>query len=297
MTADFTSPNRPSTLTLGHSPDPDDAFMFYALAEGLVDTKGWQFEHILQDIQTLNERATRGELHVSAISIHAYAYVLDKYALLPSGASMGDGYGPLLVASRGKALPDLSDDLAVADWLQMQRIAVPGKMTSAWLALQLFMGTTPMAVEVPFDRIFDYVKCGNADVGLIIHEGQLTYGVEGFQRVADLGDWWKRETGLPLPLGGNVVRKDFSREERSEINRILSASIAYGLEHRVAGVRHAMPLARGMDETLADQFIGMYVNDYTLDYGDKGRAAIREFLGRAALMKFIPAPVELEFVE
>jgi 1,4-dihydroxy-6-naphthoate synthase len=223
--------------------------------------------------------------------------VLDKYALLPSGASMGDGYGPLLVASRGKALPDLSDDLAVADWLQMQRIAVPGKMTSAWLALQLFMGTTPMAVEVPFDRIFDYVKCGNADVGLIIHEGQLTYGVEGFQRVADLGDWWKRETGLPLPLGGNVVRKDFSREERSEINRILSASIAYGLEHRVAGVRHAMPLARGMDETLADQFIGMYVNDYTLDYGDKGRAAIREFLGRAALMKFIPAPVELEFVE
>lgn len=285
---------RSEKITLGHSPDPDDAFMFYALAEHQIDSHGWVFEHILQDIQTLNERATRGELAVSAISIHAYAYVLDKYALLPCGASMGDGYGPMLVARKGVAFPrDVSD---LRDWLSDRTIAVPGLMTSAYLALRLFL-PDPKCVVVPFDEIFSTVSSGGADVGLIIHEGQLTYQTEGFEKALDLGEWWKEQTGLPLPLGGNVIRKDFSPGERSEINLILRRSIEYGLSHRAAGVAHAMPLARGMDESLADKFIGMYVNDFTLDYGDTGRRAIREFLGRAHAAGLIPAPVELEFVE
>ncbi len=283
-------------LTLGHSPDPDDAFMFFALAEDKIDTRGWRFEHTLQDIQTLNERATRGELHISAISIHAYAHVLDQYALLPCGASMGDGYGPMLIAPAGVSLPDFADQTALAEWLRGKTIAVPGLMTSAFLALQLYMGKAINHVVVPFDEIFDFVKSGRADIGLIIHEGQLTYERDGFQKVVDLGEWWKADTGLPLPLGGNVIRKDLSPAQRSEINEILRESIEYGLKHRGAGVAHAMPLARGMDTTLADQFIGMYVNDYTLDYGDSGREAIRQFLGRAHAAGLIPAPVELEFV-
>jgi 1,4-dihydroxy-6-naphthoate synthase len=287
----------PVTLTLGHSPDPDDAFMFYALAGGKIPTGRWRFEHILQDIQTLNERATRGELHISAISIHAYASVLEKYALLPCGASMGDGYGPMLIVKRGKSLPDLTDFDAIRDWLGHQRIAVPGRMTSAFLALKLFLFTEPMHVVVPFDRIFDFIAEGNADVGLIIHEGQLTYARDGFDLVLDLGAWWKTETGYPLPLGGNVIRKDIAPADRSEINAILHESIRYGLEHRAAGVAHAMPLARGMDTALADKFIGMYVNDYTLDYGGTGRAAIREFLSRGHQLGFLPEPVELEFVK
>jgi 1,4-dihydroxy-6-naphthoate synthase len=282
-------------LTLGHSPDPDDAFMFYALAERKIDTRGWEFEHILQDIQTLNERATRGELHISAISIHAYAYVLDKYALLPCGASMGDGYGPMLVARDRSGLGENPRFGEVRDWLCARRIAVPGKMTSAYLALQLALGACETVV-VPFDEIFSAVKSGRADVGLIIHEGQLTYAAEDLVCILDLGVWWKIKTGLPLPLGGNVIRKDITPEDRREINAILRESICYGLEHRAAGVAHAMPLARGMDTALADRFIGMYVNEFTLDYGDTGRAAIREFLGRAHAAGLIPCPVELEFV-
>jgi len=285
------------TLTLGHSPDPDDAFMFYALAEGKIDTRGWRFEHVLQDIQTLNERAERGELDISAISIHAYAYVLDKYALLPCGASMGDGYGPLLIARQDAALEDC-DEAGMRDWILQQQIAVPGTMTSAYLALRLFLGgRLPQFHVVPFDEIFDVVRAGGADLGLIIHEGQLTYSRDGFRKVVDLGAWWKGETDLPLPLGGNVIRKDLPPDARREINAILHESIRYGLEHRAAGVAHAMPLARGMDTALADQFIGMYVNDYTLDYGERGRRAIREFLGRAHAAELIPAPVELEFVD
>jgi 1,4-dihydroxy-6-naphthoate synthase len=284
-------------LTLGHSPDPDDAFMFYALAEHKIETYGWQFEHILQDIETLNQRATRGELHISAISIHAYAHVLDQYALLPCGASMGDGYGPMLIARAGTVLPDLADADAVRAWLIDQRIAVPGTMTSAFLAFRLFLrGSLPKFEVVPFDQIFEAVKTGSSDVGLIIHEGQLTYARDGFVKIVDLGEWWKAETGLPLPLGGNVIRKDLAPADRSAINAVLRESIRYGLAHRAAGVAHAMPLARGMDTTLADQFIGMYVNDFTLDYGEIGRAAIREFLGRAHTAGLIPAPVALEFV-
>lgn len=284
------------TLTLGHSPDPDDAFMFYALAAEKIPTGRWRFEHILQDIQTLNERATRGELHISAISIHAYSYVLDKYALLPCGASMGDNYGPMLIARAGTEFP--TDPSALRAWLRERKIAIPGKMTSAFLALGIYFGSRPENFDVvPFDEIFAHVAAGKADVGLIIHEGQLTYAKEGFVKVVDLGEWWKAETGLPLPLGGNVIRKDLTPAERSEINTILHESIRYGLEHRSAGVEHAMPLARGLDTALADQFIGMYVNEVTLDYGDRGRAAIREFLARGHAIGMLPEPVELEFVE
>ena len=287
----------PETFTLGHSPDPDDAFMFYALAEGKIDTHGHRFQHILQDIQTLNERATRGELHITAISIHAYAYVLDQYALLPSGASMGDGYGPMLIANSREGLAENASDDEIKAWLRGKRIAVPGKMTSAYLALQLFLGADFDCVVVPFDQIFDHVRRDESPVGLIIHEGQLTYARDGFQKIRDLGEWWKASTGLPLPLGGNVIRKDIPPAVRKELSDLLEASVRYGLEHRAAGVAHAMPLARDMDTTLADRFIGMYVNDYTLDYGDSGRKAIALFLTRAADAGLIPKPVELEFVK
>jgi len=282
-------------FTLGHSPDPDDAFMFYALAEHKIDTRGYRFQHILQDIETLNQRATRGELHITAVSIHAYAHLLDKYALLPCGASMGDGYGPMLVAKSSDGLGANPQFGEVRDWLRGKKIAVPGLMTSAYLALKLAIGDCDTVV-VPFDRIFETVKNGSADVGLIIHEGQLTYERENLTLILDLGVWWKIKTGLPLPLGGNVIRKDIEAARRKEISDILHESIRYGLEHRAAGVAHAMPLARDMDTRLADQFIGMYVNDLTLDYGDTGRRAIKEFLAQAFAAGLIPAPVELEFV-
>lgn len=286
-----------STLLLGHSPDPDDAFMFYAMAAGKIPMKGYRFEHILQDIQTLNERALRKELHLSAVSIHAYAHILKDYALLPCGASMGDNYGPMFVTpSHRKDMPTLDASLEEKKtWLRTQRIAIPGLMTSAYLAAQLCLGHFNFIV-VPFDEIFDAVRSGAADVGLLIHEGQLTYTDEGFTNILDLGVWWKNETSLPLPLGGNVIRKDFSLEQRREINEIMKASIAYGLEHRADGVAHSMAHARGMEVPLADEFIGMYVNDLTLDYGDRGKAAIREFLGRAADQSLVPRVDQLEFV-
>jgi 1,4-dihydroxy-6-naphthoate synthase len=277
---------------LGHSPDPDDAFMFYALAEHKIDTRGHRFEHILQDIETLNQRAMRGELHISAISIHAYAYLADKYALLPCGASMGDGYGPMLVTLEETP----AGARAVKEWLQSKRIAIPGEKTSAYLALRLFAGKVS-TVTIPFDEIFSAVKEGKSDVGLIIHEGQITYAEEGFRLVLDLGNWWKSETGLPLPLGGNVIRKDIPRETQKQVSDILKESIRYGLSHRGAGVEHSMPLARGLDRDEADRFIGMYVNDFTLDYGAVGRSAIQQFLTRAAQSGLIPQNIELEFVE
>jgi len=284
------------TLTLGHSPDPDDAFMFYAMAAGKIDLRGYRFEHILQDIQTLNERATRGELHITAVSIHALAHLLDRYAPLPSGASMGDGYGPMFVTLDASA-PSLPDDAGRREWLLGRRIAIPGKMTSAYLAAQLFLGRDFHHVVVPFDEIFDAVRSGAVDAGLIIHEGQLTYARDGFYLVRDLGAWWKEDTGLPLPLGGNVVRKDIPPAVRSELSDILRESIRYGLDHRQAAVEHSMSHARGMDIPLADEFIGMYVNDYTLDYGDTGRNAIRKFLGEANARGLIPPVKEIEFVE
>jgi 1,4-dihydroxy-6-naphthoate synthase len=277
---------------LGHSPDPDDAFMFYALAEKKIDTRGHTFHHILQDIETLNQRAARGELHVSAVSIHAYAYLTERYALLPCGASMGDGYGPMLVST---VEPPQSPD-QVSDWLSKKLVAVPGLRTSAYLALKLF-GVPVETVVVPFDQIFEYVRAGKAEVGLLIHEGQLTYAKEGFHLIRDLGEWWKTETRLPLPLGGNVIRKDIPPDIRKEVSEILKESIRYGLENRLAGIKHSMPLARGLDLNQADKFIGMYVNDYTLDYGETGRKAIREFLGRGKERGILPSAVELEFVE
>ena len=289
--------NVPEVFTLGHSPDPDDAFMFYAMAENKIDLRGYRFEHILQDIQTLNQRAIRGELHISAISIGAYAYVLDKYALLSSGASMGDGYGPMVVTNAGEPLPDAvrgGDIEAIREWLRGHQIAVPGLRTSAFLSLRLFQPEFGYEV-VPFDKIFDAVRNGVANAGLIIHEGQLTYERDGFAKVVDLGEWWKAKTGLPLPLGGNIVRKDIDPEVRRDLAEILSESIAYGLAHREQAVRHSMPLARGLDESMADRFIGMYVNEYTRDYGETGRRAVHEFLGAASEAGLIPAPVGLEF--
>ena len=278
-------------LTLGHSPDPDDAFMFYGLARELIPTPGYQFEHVLQDIQTLNERATRGELDISAVSIHAYAYVSDQYALLPSGASMGDGYGPMLVAKQR-----LTPEEIVG-----RKIAVPGTMTSAFLALQLWLGKPAREINyvvVPFDQIFEAVKNGVAEVGLIIHEGQLTYQNEGLVVCEDLGVWWGRENhGLPLPLGGNVIHKRFAPDVRKAISDILTASIQFSLDHRPAAVEHALQYARDMGRDLADKFVGMYVNHWTLDYGERGRESIRRFLGQAFERSLIPHRQELEFVQ
>jgi 1,4-dihydroxy-6-naphthoate synthase len=281
-------------FTLGHSPDPDDAFMFYAMAENKIDLRGYRFEHRLEDIQTLNERALRGELHISAISIHAYAYVADKYALLPCGASMGDGYGPIVIRTSNET--SAFDESAVRQFLCGKKIAVPGKMTSAFLALQLFAGEFDCVV-VPFDQIFDAVKNGRADAGLIIHEGQLTYTRSGFQKIVDLGEWWKRETGLPLPLGGNVLRKDIPHQIQRDLLEIIRESIEFGLAHRDDAVRHSLPYARDMNADLANKFIGMYVNEFTRDYGETGRTAIRKFLGDARDKGYIDAPIEVEFVE
>jgi len=278
------------TLTLGHSPDPDDAFMFYGLAKDLISTPGFRFEHILQDIQTLNERATRGELDISAVSIHAYAFVSDQYALLPSGASMGDGYGPMLVAKRAHTREEIA----------ARKIAVPGTMTSAFLALQLWLGKSAQELDyvvVPFDQIFAAVRDDRADVGLIIHEGQLTYRNEGLVVCEDLGVWWGRENeGLPLPLGGNVIHKRFDPATRRVISDILTDSIRFSLEHRPEAVQHALQYARDMGRDLADKFVGMYVNHWTLDYGEKGRESIRRFLGLAHERGIIPHRQELEFV-
>jgi 1,4-dihydroxy-6-naphthoate synthase len=277
-------------VTLGHSPDPDDAFMFYGLATGRIASAPFEFEHILQDIQTLNERATRGELDVSAISIHAYAYVSGQYALLPSGASMGDGYGPMLVAKKR----------IERDAMRGLRIAVPGTMTSAFLALQLWLetpGRDLKLVVVPFDQIFDTVKTDAADVGLIIHEGQLTFRNEGLELCEDLGLWWNRtQDGLPLPLGGNVIHKRFAPADRKRISDLLTRSIQFSLDHRAEAVQHALQYARDMGLELADKFVGMYVNHWTLDYGDRGRESIQRFLGLAHARGLIPHKPDLEFV-
>ena len=264
--------------------------MFYALAKDLIDPRGYAFEHILQDIQTLNERATRGELDISAISIHAYAYVSDQYALLPSGASMGDGYGPMLVAKEHYSKEEIAG----------KKIAVPGEMTSAFLALQLWLGRPKTEIDyvvVPFDEIFATVKAGQADVGLIIHEGQLTFENEGLVCCMNLGVWWGEENdGLPLPLGGNVIHKRIAKAERKVVSDLLTESIQYSLDHRPEAVEHALQYARDMGVELADQFVGMYVNHWTLDYGDNGRDTITRFLGRAHEAGLIPHRQELEFV-
>jgi 1,4-dihydroxy-6-naphthoate synthase len=279
-------------ITVGHSPDPDDAFMFHALAHDKIDTGPFTFKHELQDIETLNRRALRGELDVTAISIHAYAFLLDKYALLPSGCSMGDRYGPMVVARRPMTVNDL----------RSARIAVPGTMTTAFLTLRLLLqpggSHPPLAYEVvPFDQIIGKVAEGKYDAGLIIHEGQLTFQNQGLHLVVDLGVWWMEQTGLPLPLGGNVVRRDLGQDTIKEISRLLKESIRYGLAHREEALAYALNYARDMDKKLADQFVGMYVNEWTLDYGPRGREAVRRLLQEGHQAGVIPSPVAVEFVE
>ena len=282
------------TFTLGHSPDPDDAFMFYAMAANKIDLRGYRFKHQLEDIQTLNERAMRGELHISAVSIHAYAYVSDKYLLLPCGASMGDGYGPLLIEKKPNVDRRTSNE-EERERLRNCLIAVPGTMTSAFLALKLYLGEFNYVI-VPFDQIFKAVRSGHANAGLIIHEGQLTYARSGFEKSIDLGEWWKHRTGLPLPLGGNVLRRDIPLEIQSELSAILRESIEFGLAHRAEAVQHSMPYARDMDSDLTSKFIGMYVNEFTRDYGEVGREAIRRFLGEARERGYIDRGVSIDFV-
>jgi len=285
------------TFTLGHSPDPDDAFMFYAMAAHKIDLRGYHFKHQLEDIQTLNERAMRGELHISAVSIHAYAYVSDKYLLLPCGASMGDGYGPLVIEKhRTPNAEHRTSNEEERERLRNRLIAVPGTMTSAFLALKLYLGEFNYVV-VPFDQIFEAVRSGRADAGLIIHEGQLTYAHSGFAKLVDLGEWWKNRTGLPLPLGGNVLRRDIPLEIQSELSAILRQSIEFGLAHRAEAVQHSMPYARDMGSDLASKFIGMYVNEFTRDYGEVGREAIRRFLREARERGYVDREVSIDFVK
>jgi 1,4-dihydroxy-6-naphthoate synthase len=278
-------------IRVGHSPDPDDAFMFHALANDKLDTGDYEFVHELVDIETLNRRAFSGDLELTAVSLHAYAYLSDKYLLCPCGASMGDGYGPMVVA-RGPAS---------IDQLRGKTIAVPGTLTTAYLALRLCLGRDFEHLVVPFDQIIDVVEKGEhegrkIDAGLIIHEGQLTYGERKLQLIVDLGEWWMRETGLPLPLGANAIRKNLGPQTIREVNRLLKESIRYGLEHRSEALAHALQYGRDLDAAKADQFVGMYVNDWTLDFGPRGREAVATLLRRGHEAGVIPQLIIPEFV-
>jgi 1,4-dihydroxy-6-naphthoate synthase len=275
------------TITVAHSPDSDDAFMFYALAEGKIDTGDLKYVHELQDIQSLNERALKGELEVTAVSVHAYAYLADRYAFLSSGSSMGDGYGPRLVALKPKP-----GDPRTA--LRGLRVAIPGKLTTAYLALQLYQPDVKVVV-VPFDQVQDAVTRGDADVALVIHEGQLTFGDDGFHLWADMGEWWLGETGLPLPLGGNVVRRDLGPTVVRQVACDLKASVVYALDHRKAALAHAERFNRGIGEERTDAFVGMYVNQWTVEYGARGRQAVQLVLDRAAEAGIIPRKVVVDF--
>lgn len=278
-------------IRVGHSPDPDDAFMFHALANGKIDTGDFEFRHELVDIETLNRRAFAGELELTAVSVHAYAYLTDKYMLCPCGASMGDRYGPMVVAKQGYSL----------DELRGLTIAVPGTLTTAFLTLGLCLGRGVKHVIVPFDRIIDAVEAGQwkgqpVQVGLVIHEGQLTYGDRGLKLAVDLGEWWHEKTGLPLPLGANAIRKDLGPDVIREVNRLLYESIKYGLEHRQEALDYALQYGRDLDQARADRFVGMYVNDWTLDFGPRGREAVRCLLAEGHSAGIIPQAVEPEFV-
>ncbi|MDQ6787272.1 MAG: ABC transporter substrate-binding protein [Acidobacteriota bacterium] len=274
------------TISVAHSPDSDDAFMFYGLATNKLEIDNLKFEHTLKDIQTLNEDAQRGVYDVTAISFHAYAYVADKYALLPHGASIGDKYGPILVSKE----PRLPKDIG------KMMIAIPGEMTSAFLALRIYNQDFEYKV-VPFDQIIGEVKKGKVDAGLLIHEGQLYYKQVGLDKVIDLGEWWYEKTGLPLPMGGNVIKRDLGEELMHEVSNHLRRSIKYSLDHREDALAYAMQFARDMQPELADRFVAMWVNDLTLDYGDRGRAAVRLLLKEGYEKGIIPNQVEVDFVE
>lgn len=279
-------------IRIGHSPDPDDAFMFYALAKDKIDTGRYRFEHELVDIETLNRRAFSGELELTALSLHAYAHLADRYALCPCGASMGDGYGPMVVARQP----------ATIDEIRRMTVAVPGTLTTAYLALRLCLGNDFSHVVVPFDEILEVTAAGEhqgqrVDAGLIIHEGQLTYAEDKLHLVVDLGKWWLQDTGLPLPLGANGIRKDLGAETIREVTRLLKASIQFGLEHRREALDYALGFGRGLDRAKADTFVGMYVNDWTLDFGPRGREAVTRLLARGFEAGVIPKRVVPEFVE
>lgn len=273
-------------IHVGHSPDPDDAFMFHALANDKIDTGAYVFTHELQDIETLNHRALKGELELTAVSIHGYAYMTDIYALCACGASMGDKYGPMVVARQPGSIESLRG----------KKIAVPGKLTTAFLTLRLLLGDSFSYEIHPFDEILNVVESGRADAGLIIHEGQLTYATQGLHLIVDLGKWWYDETGLPLPLGGNAIRKDLGREAMEEVTALLKQSIQYGLDHRKEALEHALKYGRNLDRSQADTFVGMYVNDWTLDFGPRGRQAVETLLRRAHEAGVVPNPVNVEFI-
>jgi 1,4-dihydroxy-6-naphthoate synthase len=280
-------PPPPITIRVGHSPDPDDAFMFFALAKAKIDTGRYRFTHEMADIETLNRRAETGELEVTAISIHAYPFIRERYALLSCGCSMGDGYGPMVISRRPMSPADLAG----------KTIAVPGERTTAFLALNLSLGRGTFGHRVVmFDRIPAAVAAGEFDAGLIIHEAQLTYARQGLHKVIDVAEWWLGETGLPLPLGGNVIRRDLGAEGMGEVAGLLKASVEYGLAHRDEAVAYALQFGRDLDHDLTDRFVGMYVNKWTLDYGERGRAAVRTLLARAHAAGLTPDPGEIEFV-
>ena len=273
-------------ITVAHSPDSDDAFMFYGLASGAIDTEGLEVDQVLADIETLNRAAFEGKYEVTAASMHAFVHLADRYALLPHGASMGDNYGPMVVVRQ--------DGPASLDGVT---VAIPGTLTSAWLALQLYQPGLKHVV-MPFDRILEAVRDGEAEAGLLIHEGQLTYADEGLRLLVDLGQWWyERTRGLPLPLGGNLVRRDLGVDVMRRVSRVLRASIKYALDHRKDGLNYAEQYGRGLDRERTDRFVGMYVNDLTLDYGERGRAGVERFLGEAWEHRLVPQKVDVQFVE
>jgi len=273
-------------IRVGHSPDPDDAFMFHALANDKIETGRYRFTHELQDIETLNRRALKGELELTAVSLHGYAFVTDKYALCSCGASMGDNYGPMVVARQPWRIDDLKG----------KKIAVPGTLTTAFLSLKLLLGDSFQFEVHPFDEILNIVAAGKADAGLIIHEGQLTYQKQGLHLVVDLGCWWHDQTGLPLPLGGNAIRRDLGPTAMKEVTGLLRESIRYGLDHRKEALKHAEQYGRDIDEARTDKFVGMYVNDWTIDFGQRGREAVATLLDRGYRAGIIPNPVQLEFI-
>ncbi len=272
-------------IRFGHSPDPDDAFMFYAIAKNKIDTKEFKIVHVVEDIESLNQRALKAELEVTAVSVHAYAYIHDHYAIMRSGASMGDQYGPIVVAAKPFQASDLKG----------KKIAIPGTLTTAFLALQLFEKNFSYEI-VPFDQILDYVKAGKADCGLIIHEGQLTYQENGLHKILDLGEWWWHQTKLPLPLGVDVIRKNLGPEKMKSFSGVFKESIVYSLEHRKEALHYALPYGRGISEERGDQFVGMYVNDYTVDLGKDGESSIVELLRRGYDQKILKGKIIPEFV-
>ena len=273
-------------IQVGHSPDPDDAFMFHALAGDHIDTGRYDFRHTLQDIETLNRRALSGELELTAVSLHGYAHMTQTYALCACGASMGDNYGPMVVTREASSVEDLRG----------KKIAVPGTLTTAFLTLRLLLGEDFEHEVHPFDEILNVVERGEADAGLIIHEGQLTYGDQGLHLVVDLGKWWHDDTGLPLPLGANAIRRDLGSQTMQEVTSLLKQSIQYGLDHRADALDYALQFGRDLDRAKADRFVGMYVNDWTLDFGERGREAVALLLRRGHEAGVIPEPVELEFI-